>query len=128
MCYSPLTLPSDYVITSEEKLRSLKQLSTVLPLYLSEVVAGETVSVYVIGDDVVVDGAPRPSVIAPSVELAKSLQLVFCQMNLVQGALGRWYCLSVNARPTLFECVDATRRTVVARLGELLCLRTRSSK
>ena len=41
--YSPLTVPSDYLIDTEQAMQKLERLSEVLPLHLSEVIAGEPV-------------------------------------------------------------------------------------
>jgi hypothetical protein len=119
--YSPLTLPSTYLINTEKDMQKLEPLSRVLPLYLSEVVPGDSVNAYVVGPHVVFDGTSHVSAGAHCHEVADSLGLTFCHLHLVRTAEGDWYCLSLDCMPTLFKCAEHTRNTIVGYLVEILC-------
>jgi hypothetical protein len=121
ICYSPLTLSSDYSINTEQAVQKLEPLSRVLPLYLSEVVRGDSVDAYVVGTHVVFDGASHVSAAAHCQEVADSLGLTFCHLHIVRTVADEWYCLGLDCMPNLFECAEQTRNTIVAHLVEILC-------
>jgi len=121
ICYSPLTLSSNYFITTEKDVQKLEPLSRILPLYLSEVVPGDPVHAYVVGKHVVFDGAFHLSAAAHCREVADSLGLTFCHLHIVRTVDDQWYCLGLDCMPYLFECAEQTRNIIVAHLVEILC-------
>jgi hypothetical protein len=121
ICYSPLTLASNYFINSEQDVQKLEPLSKVLPLYLSEVVSGDSVDAYVVGTDIVFDGTSDVSAGIHCLEVADTLGLTFCHFHIVQTVAGEQYCLSVDCMPSLFECAAQTRHTIVGHLAGILC-------
>ena len=118
ICYSPLTLSSNYFITTEKDVQKLEPLSRILPLYLSEVVPGDPVHAYVVGKHVVFDGAFHLSAAAHCREVADSLGLTFCHLHIVRTVDDQWYCLGLDCMPYLFECAEQTRNIIVAHLVE----------
>ena len=124
--YSPLTVPSDYLIDTERALQKLEPLSEVLPLHLSEVIAGEPVDAYVVGTHVVFDGVSHTTVGTHCQAVAESLGLTLCHLRIVLTAEGEWYCMSVNGTPTLFECAEQPRNAIVGHLVEIISSETQS--
>jgi hypothetical protein len=120
--YSPFTLPSPYQINTAEDLQKLETLSRSLPLYLSEVVPGETVDAYVVGQDVIYDGEQLAdaAVREHCIEIAAGLGLSFCRIHLLRSIGDEWYCLGLACMPDLFQCSDETRRTLSERLADML--------
>jgi hypothetical protein len=118
--YSPLTFRSRYIIETEEDLRKLEPLSKVLPMYLSEVVPGDAVDAFVVGNDVVFDGPEHPAASQHCREIAAALELSFCQFNLISARDG-YYFTGLQCMPHLFDCADETRSIVVGHLADLLC-------
>jgi hypothetical protein len=129
MCYSPLTTRSNYFISTEEGLRKLEPLSRVLPLHLSEVISGDPVDAYVVGQRIVFDGASHTSAEASCAEAAAALRLSFCHWRLARTAEDEWYCLSLDCTPNLFDCTVETRDTIIGYLiGILSSGRTRAGR
>jgi hypothetical protein len=120
--YSPITMPSPYAVNTDEDLQKLEKLSGSLPLYLSEVIPGETVDAYVVGADVICDGAqiPESDVREHCIEIADGLGLSFCHFHLVRSNGGEWYCLGLACMPDLFRCGDETRKILAGRLVDLM--------
>lgn len=119
--YSPLTMSSNYVIDTQEDLEKLEPLSHILPLHLSEVVSGDPIDAYVVGTRVVFDGASHNSVAAMCQELATSSGLTFCHLRLVRTLEDECYCMSLDCMPSLVECAEHTRDTIVGYLVDTLC-------
>jgi hypothetical protein len=119
--YSPLSMPSNYVIEREEDLEKLEPLSKVLPLYLSEVVYGDPVQMFVVGDEVVSDCEPHEFAARCCLEAAASLGLTFCEFELVRTPTDEWYCLGLNCAPHLFQCADEVRAAIIDGLVDVLC-------
>jgi hypothetical protein len=92
MRYSPLTLPSRYVIETQEDLQRLEPLSKVLPLYLTEVAQGDAADTYVVGDDVIFNSVSNAAVGEHCRDIAASLQLTFCQFHLIRTTDDEWCC------------------------------------
>jgi len=118
--YSPLTLPSNYVLTTANDARKLATLSRLLPLCLTEVVPGESVDAYVVGTRVVVEGTSDESAAFRCQHVAGALGLTFCHFNLVRTADEEWYCLSLDCVPALYACGERTRHAIVGHLVEAL--------
>lgn len=120
--YSPLTMSSNYLIETEEHLRKLDSISRLMPLYLGEVVPGETVHAFVVGRHVVFDPplAGTGAVAEHCRHISDQLGLTFCSVELKQSTSEEWYCLGLDCMPYLFECTDEARDTVVAHLARAL--------
>lgn len=120
--YSPLTMPSNYILDDEEDLGKAEKLSRYLPLYLSEVIDGDAVEAYAVGGNIALEFAEtRVETEAGEAsehcrELAACLGLGFCQFHLVRTAAEEWYCLGVDCMPHLFECSEGVRDAVVGHL------------
>jgi hypothetical protein len=120
MRYSPLSLPSDYLIEREEDVEKLEPLSKTLPLALTAVVEGQGLSAFVVGPEVVFDG-PRHELAAQyCLDAAASLGLNFCEFELVLTPGGECYCLSIQYAPSLIWCAEETRAAVVEQLTAIL--------
>jgi hypothetical protein len=127
VCYSPLTMTSNYIVNTEDGLRNLERLSELLPLNLRERVAGEHVEAYVVGPDVICDASdtaamPDADVHQHCCEVAAALGVTFCQLHLVKTDAGEWYCEGLACMPDLLLCPDETRRTIVGQLTQTLLL------
>ena len=125
VCYSPLTIPSKYPIETGEDLRKLATLAGFLPFHLREIVPGERGNAYVVGTDVVWEsssGAPMPetNVQERCVEIAASLGLTFCELQLLRSSGNEWYCLGLACMPDLFQCSEDTGRAISERLANAL--------
>jgi len=118
--YSPLTLPSRYMIETEGDLQKLEPLSKVLPLYLTELVDGDRADVYVVGDRVIFDGASNAALGKRCKDTASALGLTFCQFHFTRTGDDEWYCTGMETMPHLLDCTDATREEVVGGIAELL--------
>jgi hypothetical protein len=118
--YLPLTTRSNYFISTEEDLRKLEPLSSVLPLHLSEVISGDPVDTYVVGKRIIFDGASHPSAEASCAEAAASLRLSFCHWRLARTAEDEWYCVSLDCTPNLFDCTVKTRDIIIGYLAGIL--------
>jgi hypothetical protein len=120
MRYSPLSIPSDYRIESEEEIAKLEPLSKSLPLFLTEVVQGRGVSAFVVGSDVILEGPHDQVAEQHCRNAAVSLGLSFCEFELVNTHSGDWYCLGIQCAPNLFTCAEETRATVADRLAAVV--------
>jgi hypothetical protein len=125
ICYSPLTIPSRYPIETGEELQKLATLSGLLPFHLREVVPGQAGSAYVVGADVVwesLSGVPMPEAAIQEhcVEIAASLGLTFCELQLLRSYRHEWYCLGIACMPDLFQCAEDTQRYISERLTNAL--------
>jgi hypothetical protein len=124
--YVPLTQPISYRI-DEEGIEKLESLSGAVPFHLIEVVEGERVEAFVVGDRVVLaaaDGSvnrePRGRVADDCREVARTLGLAFCRLALVSPAGCDWYCLGVERTPQLYDCGQDAQDLVVEDLADLL--------
>ena len=120
--YSPLTLPSNYLLDLEENLEKLETLSSLVPLFLSEVIPGVTVDAFVVGPDVIFDppDGNAAAVGRHCVDIATRLGVTFCALRFVKNAGGEWYCLGLDLMPALYECADEVRTAVVGHLANAL--------
>jgi hypothetical protein len=124
LCYSPLGVPSAYIVDTLEDLAKLQHLAPLLPLYLREVISGDRIDAYVVGMDVIWDADELPS---PSVEtrrgcleVAASLELTFCQFRLVRTDQGDYYCEGLACMPDLLGCGEEARQAIVGGLADTL--------
>jgi hypothetical protein len=118
--YSPLSLLSNYTIEREEDLEKLEPLSKTLPLSLTEIVEGETVQAFVVGNTAVFDGTYNEPAARLCLESAATLGLSFCEFDLVKTPAGDWYCLGIQCSPYLFGCSEDTRSILADRLIAVL--------
>jgi hypothetical protein len=116
MRYSPLSMRTNYTIERNEELEKLEPLSKVLPLCLTEAVAGDTIHAFVVGDEVLFDGDRNDTAARFCLEAAESLGLTFCEFELVRTPGNDWYCLGIHCMPHLFGCTDETRAAIIDRL------------
>jgi hypothetical protein len=116
MQYSPISLPSNYCIATKEDMEKLERLSKVMPLFLSEVIDGETVRAFVAGNEVVFDHAPNEAAARICRESAEFLGLTFCEFELVKSDRADWYFLGLNCMPYLFPCSEEVRMRVIKAL------------
>jgi hypothetical protein len=122
LTYSPLSMPSVYTLDSRRELEKLEPLSAFLPLSLTEIVPGEPIQAFVVGDEVLFDGEPSPdsSTYQQAArycrEAADSLGLTFCEFDLVRTREDDWYCFGIHCMPHLFDCSPETRSAVVDSL------------
>jgi hypothetical protein len=121
--YSPLSLPSNYVLEEEAEMEKLAPLSKIMPLNLTEIVRGDSVRAFVVGRGVVFDGEPNETAASACLEAAASLDLSFCEFELIRSTDGEWYCFALNCAPYLFQCGDEARAAVIDRLFDALCAR-----
>jgi hypothetical protein len=120
MLYSPLSMPSGYLIEREEDVEKLEPLSKTLPLFLTAVVEGRGMSAFVVGSEVVFDG-PRHELAAQyCLDAASSLGLSFCEFDLVITHSGECVCLGLQHTPSLIGCAEETCVAVVERLTAIL--------
>ena len=98
-----------------------------MPLFLSEMIDGDAIRAYVVGDDVVFDGMHNPIAAQICQESAAALGLTFCEFDLVKSIAGEWYCLGLNSMPYLFQCSEEIRTQVIDRLVGALCGERRPS-
>ena len=120
LCYSPLTFRSNYFIYTKDAVQRLNPLSNFLPLHLSEIVCGEPLDAYVVGNRVIFNNGSHISGESLCLETAASLKLSFCHFRLIRTVEDAWYCLSLDCTPSLFQCEMKTRDAVVASLVETL--------
>ena len=120
MRYSPLSMPSDYLIEREEDMEKLEPLSKTLPLSLTAVVEGHGMSAFVVGSEVVFDGPRHELAARYCLDAASSLGLTFCEFELVLTHSGECFCLGIRYAPSLIWCAEETRAAVVEQLTAIL--------
>jgi hypothetical protein len=119
--YSPLTLSSNYVLETEDDIGKLESLSPLMPLFLSEIVPGDSVNAFVVGHHVIFDPPGEYGAIGRQcAAVAARLGVTFCTLQLVKTADADWYCLAADLMPTLYECADRVRDAIVDRLAVAL--------
>ena len=120
MRYSPLSMPSDYLIEREEDLEKLEPLSKTLPLALTAVVEGHSMSAFVVGSKVIFDGPRHELAARCCLDAATSLGLNFCEFDLVITPGGECFCFGISYAPSLIWCAEETRSAVVEQLTAIL--------
>ncbi len=120
--YSPLTMPSNYPIETDEHLGKLESLLKFMPLFLSEVIPGDAVDAFVVGTRVVFDPpvGGAPAVADLCLDIGRQLGLAFFSLQLIKTAPGEWYCFGVDCMPYLIQCADDVRHVVAAHLADAL--------
>jgi hypothetical protein len=121
--YSPLSVPSNHLIERDEDLEKLEPLSKTLPLALTEIIDGQTVQAFVVGNTAVFDGAYNEPAARLCLEAATALELSFCEFDLVKTPAGDWYCLGIQCSPYLYDCSEDTRSILADRLITVLSTR-----
>jgi hypothetical protein len=122
MRYSPLAMPSEYLIERDEDVEKLGALSKTLPLSLTAVVEGDAMSAFVVGPEVIFDGPGDEIAARYCLEAASSLGLTFCEFELVMTDNGDCVCLGIQYAPSLIWCAEETRAAVVKQLTAILSL------
>jgi hypothetical protein len=120
MRYSPLSMPSDYLIEREQDVEKLEPLSKTLPLSLTAVVEGRATSAFVVGPDVIFDGPRHEAAARCCLDAASSLGLTFCEFELVFTESGECFCLGIQCAPHLVWCTPETRAAVIDQLAAVL--------
>src|SRR5262249_49879271 len=125
--YEPLTQPVGYRVDGAEGLQKLGALAGTLPFHLTEVVEGDRVEVFVVGDHVVMMGTDgsvardRPDQVAGDARaVARALGLSFCRLALVRAADSDWFLLGAERIPQLYDCGADVQDLVVEHLADLL--------
>jgi hypothetical protein len=123
--YSPLTIPSKYPIETAADLKKLGTLSNVVPFHLREVISGDALNAYVVGEEVIWDSAgdrmkPPSAIQEHCVEIAASLGLTFCEFHLVKPDRDEWYCFGIACMPDLFRCEEETQNLIAGQLADAL--------
>jgi hypothetical protein len=118
--YSPLSVPSDYLIEREEEVEKLEPLSKTLPLCLTAVVEGCGVNAFVVGSEVIFDGPGHGLAARHCLDAASSLGLTFCEFELMLTESGECFCLAIHCTPNLMWCAEETRAAVVEQLAKVL--------
>ena len=124
--YAPLSDGSRYFLPKNAGLDQLGALSKVLPVQLVEVMRGELVSVYVIGESAIAistwDGRRVEvglEVECHCVAISRTLGLSFCVVDLVRTTDEDWYCSGISRRP-LFPRQNDVGEFVLSALVSIL--------
>jgi len=125
--YEPLTQRVGYRVDGEEGLGKLAALAGTLPFQVTEVIDGEPVEAFVVGDHVVMMAADRSAerrsqgrAADDARQVARALGLAFCRLTLVRAAGGDWYLLGAERIPQLYDCGEDVQDLVAEHLADLL--------
>jgi hypothetical protein len=99
----------------------------VLPFCVTEVLEGEDITAFVVGTSVVsvsADGRLKETVPVDverhCAEIAMTLELRFCAIDITGTPVGDWYCRGRDCLPDIHWCSDESALAVASRLGGLL--------
>jgi hypothetical protein len=124
---SPLTQPGSYVVDDAATLDKVAKLSGLIPFHLTEIVRGETVDAFIIGEEVIlaaVDGVgmegAQNTLRGPCVAIGTAFSLAFFQLKLVHTAGGEWYCRQLETMPDLAWQGAQVQQAVAGKLAAFL--------
>jgi hypothetical protein len=124
MRLSPLTQPGSYVIAETGDLEKVAKLSGLIPFRLTEIVRGEVIDVFVIGNEVIVVAADSGKAISADSTLkdrctaiGRAFSLDFFQLKLVHAGEGEWYCRQLDTTPDLAWHDGQVQQAVAQKLA-----------
>jgi hypothetical protein len=120
---SPLTAMSNYVLERREDFEKAVAISNLMPLYMRDDVAGDSVEVIVVGGEsfmaetgIPIDDDLRQRCIAA----AHQLGVYFCSFELDEGSDGGLRCSMIDLSPNVSAYPEPLQIAIVSRLAAYL--------